>query len=286
MRYGKYWGALLLFLLLAGPFASACFAADQLALETQTETTDDRITVTIQLWDYIDPQDAIRGMQLDVDTSALDPAQLHVESPSSLISDETAYTNTAVWNQGEGILRLNYLNFDGTLPAPTRDVMAFVLRVDPEVVQAGTVVLPVTAKLQMESGLQTTLRTECAVTYAAQTEGVVSVTITWGALDYTYSEGIWNPDTHRYEGGGWSDNDTGFVTVENEGTLPAAVQVLFVSQLPGITGGFYVDDRPLQGSLALSRGQNQTAWLVLDGQPDRTFQQEKIGTVTIQIGEE
>ena len=208
MRRGKHWGVILLSLLAAGYFAAPCLAVDQLAVTTRTETSDDCITVTVQLQDYIDPQDEIRGLQIDVDTSSLDLAQLHVEAPRSLIEDGSAYSNTAVWDGERGILRLNYLRFDGTLPAPVWDVMEFTLRVDPEVAQAGSVTLPVTAKFQMASGLQTTRRTECEIEYEAQTEGYVNVTIRWGALEYTYSDGIWNPQTHSYENGGWSDNGT------------------------------------------------------------------------------
>ena len=172
------------------------------------------------------------------------------------------------------------------MPAPTRDVMTFVLQVDPNVAQGGTVTLPVTAKLQMVSGLQTTLRTDCQVTYDAQAEGYVSVTITWGALDYTYSDGVWNPDTYLYEGEGWSDNNTGFVTVENEGNLPTTAQVMFTSSLSEIAGSFYVDGSLLQEPIYLGLGESRTANLVLEGKPGQTFQQTTLGTVTIQIGEE
>ena len=285
MKYRKS-RALFLIVLLAACFPFACFAEDHLALDTKTETGGDRIMVTVQLGDYIDPQDAIRGLQIDVDTSALDQTQLHVEAPRSLIEDDTAYTNTAVWKPEKGILRLNYLQFEGQLPAPTRDVMTFALQVDPNVAQGGTVTLPVTAKLQMASGLQTTLRTDCLVTYEAQTEGYVSVTITWGALDYTYSDGIWNPETYLYEGEGWSDNNTGFVTVQNEGNLPTTAQVGFTSNFSEITGSFYADGSLVQDSIYLGPGKSQTANLVLEGKPGETFQQETLGTVTIQIGEE
>ena len=286
MRRGKHWGVILLSLLAAGYFAAPCLAVDQLAVTTRTETSDDCITVTVQLQDYIDPQDEIRGLQIDVDTSSVDLAQLHVEAPRSLIEDGSAYSNTAVWDRERGILRLNYLRFDGTLPAPVWDVMEFTLRVDPEVAQAGSVTLPVTAKFQMASGLQTTRRTECEIEYEAQTEGYVNVTIRWGALEYTYSDGIWNPQTHSYENGGWSDNGTGFVTVENQGNLPVTAQVSFAPVLSEIAGGFYADGIPLPESLYLNRNQSQTAWLLLTGQPNNTFDQKTLGTVTVTIGEE
>ncbi|WP_294452507.1 hypothetical protein [uncultured Gemmiger sp.] len=286
MKHRNYWALFLTVVLLAAWFPSACFAEDHLQLDTRTETEGNRITVTVQLWDYIDPQDGIQGLQIDVDTSSLDQTQLHVEEPQSLIEDTTAYTNTAVWNPERGILRLNYLRFEGQLPAPTRDVMTFVLQVDPNVAQGGTVTLPVTAKLQMVSGLQTTLRTDCQVTYDAQAEGYVSVTITWGALDYTYSDGVWNPDTYLYEGESWSDNNTGFVTVENEGNLPTTAQVMFTSSLSEIAGSFYVDGSLLQEPIYLGLGESRTANLVLEGKPGQTFQQTTLGTVTIQIGEE
>lgn len=112
------------------------------------------------------------------------------------------------------------------------------------------------------------------------------MTITWGALDYTYSDGIWNPETYLYEGEGWSDNNTGFVTVQNEGNLPTTAQVGFTSNFSEITGSFYADGSLVQDSIYLGPGKSQTANLVLEGKPGETFQQETLGTVTIQIGEE
>ena len=32
---------------------------------------------------------------------------------------------------------------------------------------------------------------------------IVSVTITWGDLDFTYTDGAWDPKTHTYKDGSW-----------------------------------------------------------------------------------
>ena len=32
---------------------------------------------------------------------------------------------------------------------------------------------------------------------------IVSVDITWGDMEFTYSDGTWNAETHTYEGVGW-----------------------------------------------------------------------------------
>ncbi len=55
---------------------------------------------------------------------------------------------------------------------------------------------------------------------------VVSVEITWGSMEFTYTGGTWNPDTHRYEGCEWapSSEDADVVSVTNTGELALTVR--------------------------------------------------------------
>lgn len=46
----------------------------------------------------------------------------------------------------------------------------------------------------------------------------VSIDITWDSLEFTYTDGQWDPETHSYKGGGWSDSGGNF-TVKNNGNV-------------------------------------------------------------------
>lgn len=39
----------------------------------------------------------------------------------------------------------------------------------------------------------------------------VSIDITWDSLEFTYTDGQWDPETHSYKGGGWSDSGGNFM---------------------------------------------------------------------------
>lgn len=38
----------------------------------------------------------------------------------------------------------------------------------------------------------------------------VSIDITWDSLEFTYTDEQWDPETHSYKGGGWSDSGGNF----------------------------------------------------------------------------
>ena len=69
---------------------------------------------------------------------------------------------------------------------------------------------------------------------------VVSVNIDWGALDYNYELGDWNPDNHTYENGGWeaTTENGDHITVTNTGNTEVTVHFDYqsVSGLEEVTG--------------------------------------------------
>ena len=46
----------------------------------------------------------------------------------------------------------------------------------------------------------------------------VSIDITWDSLEFTYTDRQWDPETHSYKGGGWSDSGGNF-TLTNTGNV-------------------------------------------------------------------
>lgn len=48
--------------------------------------------------------------------------------------------------------------------------------------------------------------------YKASGSLIISVTVTWDSLDFVYSEGVWNPETHAYDSGSFSPASVNGVT--------------------------------------------------------------------------
>ena len=117
-----------------------------------TVKVGDLVEVSISLKGYTDQAaqaDAIRGLQVDI--TGINPQVLYVESYASLIQDTTAISNTASYNEAGMRVRLAYVQFDDTLPAPCENVLKVVFRVDEDLTESGSITLPVTVKMQTVS---------------------------------------------------------------------------------------------------------------------------------------
>lgn len=72
----------------------------------------------------------------------------------------------------------------------------------------------------------------------------ISVTLSWGDMEFEYDIGTWEPNTHTYVGGGWSaaKTDGGKLSVSNESNVSLQVQFSFAADLAlsscGLTGSF------------------------------------------------
>lgn len=113
-----------------------------------------------------------------------------------------------------------------------------------------------------------------------------TVTITWGELAYTYTDGAWNPATHDYDiGGGWAPNQTNgdAVTVQNEGANEVRVKFQYTQTGTAIGGSFANSDGDTVSLIALPVNRTQTVRLCLTGRPDKALDNEKIGSVTVRL---
>ena len=123
-------------------------------------------------------------------------------------------------------------------------------------------------------------RRTCSVCGATETR-TNTVTVTWGALAYTYTDGPWDPTTHACKDGSWSvdDADGNMITVRNEGANEAKVTFRYTPTISAISGTLAGDsDATLQADgIAAVR-------LNLSGKPDRELNGDKIGTITVRLG--
>lgn len=114
-----------------------------------------------------------------------------------------------------------------------------------------------------------------------------TVTITWGELAYTYTDGAWNPATHDYDiGGGWAPNrkNGDVITVQNEGANEVRVRFQYTKADTAIGGNFANSDGDyIYSPIDLPVNRTQTVRLCLTGRPGKALNNAKIGSVTVRL---
>lgn len=228
-------------------------------------------------------EDGIRGLQIDI--TNVDSNVLEVVKHETLIVDDSAFTNTTSNQSDSQLVRLLYMRMNGTLSAPYTNVMRVKFRVKSGVKESGSITLPVKVKIQLENS-SLTLEKELVISYTVDTTAVTSVDITWGAMEFTYSDGSWNPSNHSYVGGGWDNSNQGFVTVSNVGTTDVTASFAYQTERKDIAGAFVNASGGAVSTFSLTAGENATVYLKLSGKPQETLDKTVIGSVTVRIGGE
>ena len=153
-----------------------------------------------------------------------------------------------------------------------------------ELTKVGQGTVHVTAQLLLD-GVATDIR----VSKEVQILDVVSVEITWGAMEYTYNDGKWNKDTHQYDGRGWTaDRSKGDqIQVRNTGkeTVTARFAYLAGKDYTSIGGRFVKDQNPITAGTLQSQ-EEMMVQLQLHNKPDQKMEKATVGAVTITINQE
>lgn len=128
-------------------------------------------------------------------------------------------------------------------------------------------------------------RRTCAVCGEVETR-TNTVTVTWGELAYTYTDGAWNPATHAYDiGGGWAPNrkNGDVITVQNEGANEVRVKFQYTRTDTAINGSFADSDGNTVSSISLPISGTKTVRLCPTGRPGKALNNAKIGSVTVRL---
>lgn len=114
-----------------------------------------------------------------------------------------------------------------------------------------------------------------------------TVTVTWGELAYTYTDGAWNPATHDYDiGGGWAPNrkNGDVITVQNEGANEVRVRFQYTKADTAIGGSFANSEGyGIYSPIDLPVNRTQTVRLCLTGRPGKALNNAEIGSVTVRL---
>lgn len=129
----------------------------------------EEVEVTIALTGYTTEAataNAIRGFQIDIND--VDESTLTVVEHETLIEDTTATSNKTSYQSNKKLVRLVYLQMNGTLAAPCEAVMKVKFQVSADLTESGSITLPVTAKIQLADNQKLTLEKELVIPYTVK----------------------------------------------------------------------------------------------------------------------
>lgn len=111
---------------------------------------------------------------------------------------------------------------------------------------------------------------------------IVSVTITWGDLDFTYTDGAWDPKTHTYKDGSW-DRTQSEITVKNEGTRKVYARVTYSRPDSSDSSVLFTVSGTTGGSL--STGESFLTYVHIGGKPAKALNKATIATLTVTLSD-
>lgn len=116
----------------------------------------------------------------------------------------------------------------------------------------------------------------------------ISVDVTWGSMEFTYTDGVWNPETHEYEGAGWTTaENANRISVTSTSNVPITISYSYSREIgyEAVNGSFIDGTNPVT-SHALPAGdavpKSCYAYLILSGKPPEV-NIGKIGSVTVTV---
>ena len=241
------------------------------------------VTLTFRLTDYTEKKSGIRGFQIDL--TDVDDV-LHEAKCTSLVKDkENVLTDTVKYQPSRDIVRHAYVKMSGTMSYADSNLSEVKFTIPKTYTKAGTLTLPLKILIQNAAGDKLTYTDKIEINYAPEGElppepYVTNVEVSWGEMEFEYTDGIWNARTYTYEGAGWTDNGTGYVTVKNTGAKMTTATFTYTSERTDIIGSFDV-----VGTAELTVGNELTARLSLSGKPERNLEENTvIGRATVTIG--
>ena len=256
--------------------------AYEIAVDPQPVTAGGEVTVTVRLTDYDETKSGIRGFQIDINNAE---EILQNSVCRSLVTDkENVLSDVAAYQPSRDLVRHLYAKMNGTMSYDEADLLEVKIPIPDTYTEAGVISLPFRILIQNAAGGKFTYTSTVEISYVPATSES-SVDLTWGAMDFTYNDGTWQPDTHTYSGGGWTANDnSNYVTVTNSGETDVSVRLDYVSEIEGVTGSFSDGTNDVSEAVSIGTGNEKTYYLLLSGKPgDSALDKAVIGHVTVSL---
>lgn len=210
-----------------------------ISASTTTPAIGSEFDVAISLTNYAELDAGIRGLQIDV--TNIDPNILEVVSHSSLVDDASAASNETSYQPNKELVRYFYVRFSGTMDKSATDIMRFRLKIKDDLKESGTITLPVVIKIGTETD-NITVNDSLTIHYGQSTSDIVSVDVSWGDMEFNYQDGVWDSESHKWTGSGWTPaiDSSNVITVNNTGQTDVKMQLTYTpfSEYGNLTGSF------------------------------------------------
>jgi len=271
----------------------SAMAAETFTYKVSATTTAPSIgsefEVVISLTNYADLESEIRGLQIDVNN--IDTSVFEIVSHSTMISDTSAASNKTSYSSSKKYIRLVYLQLAGSMDKSVTDIMKFRLKVKSDLTEGGSISLPITLKIGTMSE-NITLTDSLTINYQEASTSTVSVDVSWGSMEFTYNDGTWDDEKHKWVDNGWkpSNTDSNLITVKNTGSSDVKMELTYnpLSSYNGLSGTFIDSSNNIVDTkISLSaNGTEQKYWFNISGTTDaRWTDYITVGTITLTITE-
>lgn len=257
---------------------------------TTTPSIGSEFEVVISLTNYDSLDAKIRGLQIDV--TNIDTSVFEIVSHSTMISDASATSNKTSYSSSKNYIRLVYLQLAGSMDKSVTDVMKFHLKVKSNLTEGGSITLPITLKIGTTSE-NITLTDSLTINYQQASLSTVSVEVSWGSMEFTYDDGTWDDEKHKWVNNGWtpSTTDGNLITVKNTGNTDVKMELFYnpLSSYNSLSGTFVDSSNTVLDTLISldSNGSEQKYWFNISGTTETRWTDNYItvGTITLTITE-
>lgn len=290
-RKRNYFCGLLAFLMLLGlcvPFGAVTAAeagtdwepsyrvnASPDALTPGVTTT---VTVSIDNCGAAPEEIGINGFQIDV--KGLDSTLFQVENIQPLVTTGTPFVNKGNYIEADGVLKFLFMDLSNVLERTQKKLMQF------EITPLAGVTQEQLEAVKLDLIYRTTLvgtsdnkRTSYGTYEFGSGTDVEELEITFGSLEFTYTDGAWDPEKHRYDTGTWRCVE-GADEITVTGSSGTAALSYTSAGNCGVTGSFVNEEgTPVTGIAA-----GTSARVKLSGTPQGLGTEfTAIGSVTVTV---
>lgn len=285
---------LLALCLMALVLPTSVFAAETFTYKVSATTTTPSIgsefEVVISLTNYDSVDAEIRGLQIDV--TNIDTSVFEIVSHGTMISDASAASNKTSYSSSKKYIRLVYLQLAGSMDKSVTDVMKFRLKVKSDLTEDGSITLPISLKIGTMSE-NITLTDSLTINYQESSSSTVSVDVSWGSMEFTYDDGTWDDEKHKWVNNGWkpSTTDSNLISVKNTGSTDVKMKLSYNSLSPynDLNGTFIDSTNTVIDSLINldADGTERKYWFNISGTTETRWTDNYItvGTITLTITE-
>ena len=264
--------------------------AYKVSATTTTPSIGSEFEVVISLTNYNNLDAEIRGLQIDVKN--IDTGVFEIVSHSTMINDASAASNKTSYSSNKNYIRLVYLQLAGSMDKSVTDVMKFRLKVRDDLTEGGSITLPITLKIGTMSE-NITLTDSLTINYQQASSSTVSVEVSWGSMEFTYDDGTWDDEKHKWVNNGWtpSTTDSNLITIKNTGNTDVKMKLSYnpLSSYNSLSGTFVDSTNTVLGSLISldANGTERKYWFNIFGTTETRWTENYItvGTITLTITE-